>query len=76
MAVRRLTEARGRSLTESAKAHITEKTVHVEVILAVGIIAIALKVVILELKDMDRLILLGITAIIFALALSYCFVMR
>ena len=43
-------------------------------VLLVGIIAIARKVVILEPKTMDALTLIGIAAIIFALTSGYYFV--
>jgi len=66
----------GVELLSTVKTYITKKTVHVEVILAVGIIAIARKVVILEPKEIDGLRLLGIAAIIFALTLGFYFVKR
>ena len=64
----------GMELLNMVKAYITEKTVHVEVALVVGIIAIARKVVILEPKGMDGLTLIGIAAIIAALTFGYYFV--
>ena len=64
----------GLELLNTIKIYITEKTVHVEVVLVVGIIAIARKVVILESKTMDALTLIGIAAIIFALTAGYYFV--
>ena len=66
----------GMELLSMVKGYITEKTIHVEVTLVVGIIAIARKVVILEPKEIDGLTLLGIAAIIFALTLGYYFVKR
>ena len=64
----------GLELLNTIKTYITEKTVHVEVVLLVGIIAIARKVVILEPKELGGLTLLGIGAIIFALTAGYYFV--
>jgi len=61
-------------LLHTVKSYLMENTIHVEVILAVGIIAIARKVIILEPKKMDGLSLLGIAAIIFALTAGYYFV--
>jgi uncharacterized membrane protein (DUF373 family) len=61
----------GVELLNTIKIYVTKKAIHVEVILAVGIIAIARKVVILEPKEMDALTLLGIAAIIFALTIGY-----
>lgn len=64
----------GLELLDTVKIYITQKTIHVEVVLLVGIIAIARKVVILEPKDMDALTLIGIAAIIFSLTVGYYFV--
>ena len=64
----------GLELLDTVKIYITQKTIHVEVVLLVGIIAIARKVVILEPKTMDALTLIGIAAIIFALTVGYYFV--
>ena len=61
----------GIELLHTVKTYITEKTVHVEVVLMVGIIAIARKVVLLEPKELGGLTLLGIGAIIFALTAGY-----
>ena len=64
----------GVELLDTVKIYLTKKTIHVEVVLLVGIIAIARKVVILEPKGMDPLTLIGIAAIIFALTFGYYFV--
>ena len=64
----------GLELFDTVKIYITQKTIHVEVVLLVGIIAIARKVVILEPKGMDALTLIGIAAIIASLTVGYYFV--
>lgn len=64
----------GLELLGTIKTYLTTKKVHVEVVLLVGIIAIARKVVTLEPKDMDSLKLIGIAAIITALTTGYYFV--
>ena len=64
----------GLELLDTVKIYITQKTIHVEVVLLVGIIAIARKVVILEPKEMDALTLIGIAAIIASLTVGYYFV--
>ena len=64
----------GVELLNTVKTYITEKTVHVEVVLMVGIIAIARKVVVLEPEMLDGTTLLGIAAVIFALTVGYYFV--
>jgi len=53
------------------KTYITEDQPHYEVVLSVAIIAIARKVIILDLKEVDSLILIGIASIIIALTGGY-----
>jgi len=64
----------GVELFNTIKTYLTTKTVHVEAVLLVGIIAIARKLVILEPKEMDSLKLVGIPAIITSLTIGYYFV--
>ena len=64
----------GLELLDTVKIYISQKTIHVEVVLLVGIIAIARKVVILEPKGMDAMTLIGIAAIISSLTVGYYFV--
>jgi uncharacterized membrane protein (DUF373 family) len=61
----------GIELMETVKIYLEHRTVYVEVILMVAVIAIARKVIILDVKEMDAVTLLGIAAIILALALGY-----
>ena len=55
------------------KTYLTQGEPHFEVVLSVAIIAIARKVIILDLKEIDSLSLFGIAAIIFALTVGYYF---
>ena len=64
----------GVELLNTVKTYITEKTVHFEVVLMVGIIAIARKVVVLEPEMLEGATLLGLAAVIFALTVGYYFV--
>ena len=64
----------GVELLNTVKTYITEKTVHVEVVLMVGIIAIARKLVVLEPEMLEGATLLGLAAVIFALTVGYYFV--
>ena len=57
------------------KTYLTQGMLHFEVVLTVAIIAMARKVIILDLKEVDSLSLLGIAAIVLALAAGY-FLMR
>ena len=61
-------------LLESIRAYLTEDALHVEVVFLVAMIAIARKVIILEVRDLEPLRLVGIASIILALAAGYYFV--
>jgi len=54
----------GVELLETIKAYLKEKVVHIEVVMTVAMIAIARKVIILDVKDLPALTLVGIAAII------------
>jgi len=66
----------GVELLETIKAYFDDHVVHMEVVLEVAMIAIARKVITLEAKDLPSLTLLGISAIILALAVAFYFVKR
>jgi len=61
----------GVELLETVKMYLTQKTVHVEVVFTVAMIAIARKVIILDIKEVPSLTLIGISAIIVALSAGY-----
>lgn len=61
----------GVDLLETVKMYLAKKTVHVEVVFTVAMIAIARKVVILDIKEVPSLTLIGIGAIIVALSAGY-----
>lgn len=54
----------GIELLESIRTYLDQKLVHIEVVLSVALIAIARKVIILEVKDLEPLVLMGIASII------------
>ena len=58
------------------KTYITQAQPHYEVVLSVAIIAIARKVIILDLKEVNSLSLVGIASIIFALTAGYFLMKR
>ena len=58
----------GVELLETIKAYLKENVVHFEVVLTVAMIAIARKVITLDVKELPSLSLVGIAAIIVALA--------
>lgn len=53
------------------KTYMGESTDHAQIVIAVAIIAIARKVIILDVKDLSGLALVGIAAIILALSIGY-----
>lgn len=61
----------GVELLEAIKAYLAERMVHVEIVLEVALIAIARKVIILDLKDYSGVTVLAIAALIISLALAY-----
>jgi len=54
-----------------AKTYMGESTDHAQIVMAVAIIAIARKVIIVDVKDLSGLALVGIAAIILALSIGY-----
>jgi uncharacterized membrane protein (DUF373 family) len=65
----------GVELLETIRAYLLEHVVHVEVVIEVALIAIARKVIIIDLKETSANSLLGIAAIITALAVAYYLVL-
>ena len=61
----------GIELLETIKAYLKDKVVHSEIVLEVALIAIARKVIILDLKEYDSIAILGIAALIITISLSY-----
>ncbi len=58
----------GVELLDTIRAYLSEHIVHVEVVLEVALIAVARKVIILNLKEVSSGMLFGIAALIIALA--------
>ena len=54
-----------------AKTYMAESVDHAQIVMAVAIIAIARKVIILDVKDLSGLALVGIATIILALSIGY-----
>ena len=61
----------GLELLETIKTYVTKEQIHVEIVFLVAMIAIARKVIILEIKKLPPASLLGIAGIIAALAGGY-----
>jgi uncharacterized membrane protein (DUF373 family) len=66
----------GVELLETIKAYLRENVVHIDVVLTVAMIAIARKVITLEVKELPSLTLVGMAAIIVALASAKYFFRR
>jgi uncharacterized membrane protein (DUF373 family) len=64
----------GIELLESIRTYLDHKLIHVEIVMTVALIAIARKVIILDVKELDGLKLIGIGVIIIALAGGYVFI--
>lgn len=64
----------GIELLYTLRAYWTENEVHVEVVFAMALIAVARKVIILDVKELDSLVLIGIAAIVLALSVGYFYV--
>ncbi len=58
------------------KTYLTQGTPHFEVVLSVAIIAVARKVIILDIKEISSLSLIGLASIIMALTIGYYFMKR
>ena len=61
----------GLELIDTIKSYLTEERMHVEIVFLVAMIAIARKVIILDLKTLSAATLLGMAAIILSLASGY-----
>ncbi|MGB5422652.1 MAG: phosphate-starvation-inducible PsiE family protein [Desulfobacterales bacterium] len=66
----------GVELLETVKMYLTQKTVHVEVVFMVAMIAIARKVIILDIKELPSLTLMGIGVIVVSLSAGYYLLTR
>ena len=66
----------GVELLETIKAYLIERIVHVEIVLEVALIAIARKVIILDLEKYGSLTLVGIASLILAVAVAFYAVKR
>jgi len=61
----------GIELLDTIRAYLVEHVVHVEIVLEVALIAVARKVIILDVKEYPSLSVLAIAALILALAVAF-----
>ena len=66
----------GIELLETIRAYYVDHSVHAEIVIKVAIIAIARKIIILDVKDLPSLTLIGIAAIVLALGAAYFAIKR
>ncbi|MFZ5450713.1 MAG: phosphate-starvation-inducible PsiE family protein [Thermodesulfobacteriota bacterium] len=66
----------GIELLETIKTYSSESKVHLEVVFMVAMIAIARKVIILDLKEISNLTLMGLAAVIISLSVGYYLIKR
>lgn len=66
----------GVELLETIKAYLSENVIHSEIVLEVALIAIARKVITLNVKEYEPLALIGIAALIFTISSAYFFIRR
>jgi uncharacterized membrane protein (DUF373 family) len=66
----------GLELLETIKAYLEQDKVHVEVVVLVAMVAIARKVIILDLDEMDAEMLLGVSAVIVTLSVAYVLITK
>jgi uncharacterized membrane protein (DUF373 family) len=66
----------GIELLETIRTYIRESVIHVQEVFIVALIAIARKVIILDVKKLSSLTLIGIASIIVALSLGYFLIFR
>ena len=61
----------GLELLESLKVYLNEDKIHVEVVFTIALIAVARKVITLEITKLPPITLIGLAAVIMALAVGY-----
>jgi uncharacterized membrane protein (DUF373 family) len=66
----------GIELLETIKAYLVEHVVHVEIVLEVALIAIARKVIILDIEKYEGITIIGTAALILAVASAYYAIKR
>jgi uncharacterized membrane protein (DUF373 family) len=66
----------GIELLETIKAYLNEQVVHVEIVLEVALIAIARKVIILDIEKYDGLTIIGVAGLILAVSAAFYVIRR
>ncbi len=66
----------GLELLETTKAYLIEHAIHVEIVMVVALIAVARKVIIVDVKAMDASMIFAIGFIVLALSVGYYLISR
>ncbi len=66
----------GLELLETIKAFLMDKRIHLEIVLTLAAIAIARKIIVIDLFEMDGMILLGMGSVILSLTVGYYLVKK
>ncbi len=66
----------GIELLDTIKVYLKENVMHVEVVVLVAIIAVARKVVVLKIEEIDGMKIIGVAFVIVALAVAYYFIKK
>ncbi len=66
----------GIELLESFKAYLSKKEIHVEVVLTVALIAVAHKILLINIHEVQNNVLFGIAALVAALSIGYYLLKR
>jgi uncharacterized membrane protein (DUF373 family) len=66
----------GLELLETIKNYLTHHALHVEIVLLVAMIAVARKVILIDMKEMDPGSMFGVAALLISLAASYYLIRR
>jgi len=66
----------GIELLDTIKVYLRQNVVHVEVVILVAIIAIARKVVVLKIEELESMMIIGIGVLVVSLAVAYYLIKR
>ncbi len=66
----------GIELLDTIKVYLRQNVVHVEVVVLVAIIAIARKVVVMKIEDLEGMMIIGIAVLIVSLSVAYYLIKR
>ena len=66
----------GIELLETIKTYLNEQIVHVEIVLEVGLIAIARNIIILDIEKYDGVTIIGVASLILAVSAAYYVIKR